>query len=659
MSDTTSDGIHHGSLSDLQTYLSEHVRSHDSFYDGNASFTIDKPSIGPAKEFAGSDVYYVNGVATAMPFHLRNANEYATIINHDVTLIHDGTAQDDPNQNAQRAPDLIKAVLEHESATFAYQKKPEQAVANAILSHVEVGRNGSLHVSRDMHFAAHSRGAIITQRGIELADLTLAANGVSHDAILRFNEHISVETFGGASYGMPKGVATVNYVDPHDGVAALLGVGPLSQHVVHDIAQAIGPELSPVTIALTAAALKLKTEEHTAQLDGRSSLHNGGYIEVPPQPGTDSRRPFNDLTNENHDATRYLENRHLSFDDALKIQKPVELLPLHLDDRLEQALSQSAALRTVLRADLLAGVAAGRDDLLAGAQRIGRDGVQTHFTPRDIATAFAYASLSDTAGLAQMLESTNPALVRDGMEIVASELHDAGKFRDNVLTELTKTAQSLGGAGAAQIAETLDAARSAPNALANEMRGLANALRTPNEEGSLATQLETVALEKGVEAANALRIAAEKVHRAIDAGLDWALSGGRSPDMSIHPDPVAMAAPTQELHVFQDGQSQTVTSGYHASGRLFDYGAMVGQRIDDGNGKSRVTLYAKKELFESVAPQAREALRTAIEHGVVVDISLDHASLTVHAQPAPTVSHHLERSRAPQKSSLGHEIGGP
>ncbi len=32
-------------------------------------------------------------------------------------------------------------------------------------THVEIGKDGSLHVSRDIHFAAHSRGAIITQRG--------------------------------------------------------------------------------------------------------------------------------------------------------------------------------------------------------------------------------------------------------------------------------------------------------------------------------------------------------------------------------------------------------------------------------------------------------------------------------------------------------------
>jgi hypothetical protein len=595
-----------------------------------------------------------------MRAHLENAEQYSIAINHDVTLIHDGTAQDNRHHDhdGDRVPDLVKAILEHESATFAYQQKPEQAVAKAILSHVEIRKDGSLHVSRDMHFAAHSRGAVITQRGIELADLALAANGASAEDIKRINGHISVETFGGAAYGMPKGVATVNYVDPHDGVAALLGVGSLSQHVIHDIAQALGAELSPVTVALTAEALRLKVEEHKAQLVGASSLQNGGYIEVAPQPGTDSRRPFNDLTNENHAASRYLENRHLPFTEALKEQKPAQLLPLHIDDRIEQTLSASGALRAAVRADLIAEVVAGRNDLLAGAKEIGHDAGSTHFTPRDVATALAYASLSDSAGLAQKLESANPALVRDAVKTAARELHDIGRLSDKVLADITKTAQTLGQVGNAQIRETVDTARTLPRALSNEMHGLAHAFNTPNEEGSLSTQLKVFALEKGVQAATVLGVSAEKIHHAIDAGLDRALSGGRPPDMSVHPDPVPMAAPTRELHVFKDGHPQTVGSGFHASGRLFDYGQMVGQ-VHDDHGKSSVTMYTKREMLESVAPQDRDALRTAIKHSAVVDISLDHASVTVHAHPTPTVAQHMERSRTPQRATQGHEIGGP
>ena len=189
-------GVHHGALPELQQYLTEHPQPNDMHYDGDSSFRISAPG-RHAREFAGSDVYYINGVSTPIKEHLNAAGEYSEKINHYVTLIHDGTAQDDPAQFAQRTPDLVKAVLEHESPTFAYAQKPEQAVAKAILSHVEVGKDGSLHVSRDMHFAAHSRGAIITQRGIELADLTLAANGGSADAIERLNEHISVEIEAG------------------------------------------------------------------------------------------------------------------------------------------------------------------------------------------------------------------------------------------------------------------------------------------------------------------------------------------------------------------------------------------------------------------------------------------------------------------------------
>jgi hypothetical protein len=187
---------------------------------------------------------------------------------------------------------------------------------------------------------------------------------------------------------------------------------------------------------------------------------------------------------------------------------------------------------------------------------------------------------------------------------------------------------------------------------------LAHAFNTPNEEGSLSTQLKVFALEKGVQAATVLGVSAEKIHHAIDAGLDRALSGGRPPDMSVHPDPVPMAAPTRELHVFKDGHPQTVGSGFHASGRLFDYGQMVGQ-VHDDHGKSSVTMYTKREMLESVAPQDRDALRTAIKHSAVVDISLDHASVTVHAHPTPTVAQHMERSRTPQRATQGHEIGGP
>jgi hypothetical protein len=126
--------------------------------------------------------------------------------------------------------------------------------------------------------------------------------------------------------------------------------------------------------------------------------------------------------------------------------------------------------------------------------------------------------------------------------------------------------------------------------------------------------------------------------------------------LSVHPDPSPMSAPIAALHVFKDGRSQTVGSGFRESGRMFDHGNFVSQIVEH-DGHTSTVMYSKKELFDSVAPQEREALRSAIAHHQNVDIELNHASLSVHTDTARAQSKAPALERTPQRPAPGHEIG--
>ena len=188
-------------------------------FDGNASLKIKHEGRGNAEFGSTTEVYVVNGINTNFFNSAKAASEYAAAIHEDVHLIHASTA-------GNILADLEKSLSEKASQSYAFEQPPEKAVAAAVLSHVENASDlAHANFSGNVHFAAHSRGALITERGLELVAKTLEEKGwTAAEVEKNVFSHVTVETFGGASTGMPHGVRTVNYADPHDLVAQAFGM---------------------------------------------------------------------------------------------------------------------------------------------------------------------------------------------------------------------------------------------------------------------------------------------------------------------------------------------------------------------------------------------------------------------------------------------------
>ncbi len=207
----------------------------DVQYDG-AHADVVRPSAAGKPEFpASTEVIYVNGINTTFATEHAQAQQYAEMIHGDVRLIHAATAG-----------------LDHDLETCAYEKfgfannPPERAVVDTVLAHVHAKA-----VEGDVHFAAHSRGALIVQRGLEMVEQRLNAEHYSQGQIRDVLSHVSVETFGGASVGMPPGVRCVNYVSPEDSVANVFGLGKPSARDEIELAAA-GASIGSVGVALEA-----------------------------------------------------------------------------------------------------------------------------------------------------------------------------------------------------------------------------------------------------------------------------------------------------------------------------------------------------------------------------------------------------------------------
>jgi hypothetical protein len=104
----------------------------------------------------------------------------------------------------------------------------DQAVRDEILSRVTSDGHGGLTLSNDVHFMAHSKGALSVERGIAFADKRLLDEGYSKEQIAALNSHIGVETFGGASYGMPEGTKVAAYYNTSDAVPVASGEAPVA-----------------------------------------------------------------------------------------------------------------------------------------------------------------------------------------------------------------------------------------------------------------------------------------------------------------------------------------------------------------------------------------------------------------------------------------------
>ncbi len=202
-------------------------------------------------------VLFVNGINSNEGESRAEASLYANTIGHPVELIHVATDG--------MLSDVEKARLETIDQRFAFEGKAEKAIAHEVLSLATSGK--------DIHIMAYSRGALVTERGLELAQKELERRGFSADYIAKnVFSHVTLETVNGASHNVPDGVRAVHYVREGDVlVGQPLGMGPLAPAFR---AAAVGEMATQGDLRGIAAEMR----------DGFANHPNGPIIEVPPLP---------------------------------------------------------------------------------------------------------------------------------------------------------------------------------------------------------------------------------------------------------------------------------------------------------------------------------------------------------------------------------------
>ncbi len=101
-----------------------------------------------------------------------------------------------------------------------------------------------------------------------------------------------------------------------------------------------------------------------------------------------------------------------------------------------------------------------------------------------------------------------------------------------------------------------------------------------------------------------------------------------------------------ELHIFHDGQSQTVGVGHRQTGKIFNYGVLIGIQ-DDASAQRGLTMYPRQELFDLTPPEKRPALALALRDGNTIEIGVGSKGVAVHDMtPAHQISPALEHTRA-------------
>lgn len=250
--------------------------------DGNSAGIATPSSPGKAEFPATTEVVYINGINTTYDRELADATKYADLIHAPVRLIHAATDG--------MASDLETCALEK----FGFANNPpERAVVSEVLKHIQ-----GAEFRGDIHFMAHSRGALVLQRGLEMLEQRLGQEHLSKSEIKVMMSHISVETVGGASVGMPSGVRCVNYVNAHDSVANVFGMGTPSGR---DIAELIGLSAALGPIAGTVLEAKVLSDRENVR-------PNGPVVPVPPVHPERRDSQYTDLL-ENHNIDQYLAHR--------------------------------------------------------------------------------------------------------------------------------------------------------------------------------------------------------------------------------------------------------------------------------------------------------------------------------------------------------------
>lgn len=262
--------------------------------------TVVQPNIPGKPEFPPStEVFFVNGIATPMAAETRYAQSFADAIHGPVREIHAATSMTPAGGPKSVAGDILTTTLEKFGRS---NNPPENAVEAEVLKHIR-GRE----FEGDVHLLAHSRGALVTQRGLERVEAQLKHDGWSQREIQNnVFAHVSVETVGGASTGMPAGVRCVNYVNQHDSVANVLGFGkPTASD--ERILGAAGAGTSFLGGTLGAGGFAAADAKITYDRD--HARPQGPVVSVPPVPHSGPpESPYADMM-ENHHFPQYLQQR--------------------------------------------------------------------------------------------------------------------------------------------------------------------------------------------------------------------------------------------------------------------------------------------------------------------------------------------------------------
>jgi hypothetical protein len=201
--------------------LSDWLRKHDkgeNHIDGFNSIIIHPKNVFNSEFSLKTTVFWVNGINTTLESEAQDALAYASKIHHDVQIIHASTYG--------LSSDLLRVAGEKFlPVEYSWSNAPEQSVAMEVLRRIKHDGNG-LHFKEDrIHFASHSRGALIVERGLEFVREHLRELNYDDTKIHAVSSHITTATFEGASYNLLEGVRSVNIANREDPVPMVFGVG--------------------------------------------------------------------------------------------------------------------------------------------------------------------------------------------------------------------------------------------------------------------------------------------------------------------------------------------------------------------------------------------------------------------------------------------------
>jgi len=103
-----------------------------------------------------------------------------------------------------------------------------------------------------------------------------------------------------------------------------------------------------------------------------------------------------------------------------------------------------------------------------------------------------------------------------------------------------------------------------------------------------------------------------------------------------------------ELHVFRNGESQTLGVGDHLTGKVFNYGRLIGLQ-EDASVERGLTMFGRQELFDITPPEQRPALGNALRDCNTLELGIGNKGVAVHVTAVHQMSPELERSRAIQQ----------